>query len=188
MNGVSGAGTVVFSVQPGAGKAASGMMQTEWRRFGQQAFPRVAAGVGSSAPLVLAGVSGEALAAPSDGGAPVFASAQTARGALIVTGPMSVSDQITMAFAGPAGAGEGGFGGGGFNLTAACSPVPAAGRAAELNLPVPDYALVFAGRPDFAGAGGAASLELVALQAGWRAVVETLILSAEPKPTAVHNL
>jgi hypothetical protein len=57
--------------------------------------------------------------------------------------------------------------------------------AIDPNAPVPDYALVFSLQPM---SGSNALLQAISLRAEWRAVIEPLVMNAEPKPTVVDNL
>jgi hypothetical protein len=58
-------------------------------------------------------------------------------------------------------------------------------QPADPNALAPDYALVFSQQPV---SGSGASLQAICLRAEWRAVIEPLIMNAEPKPEVVHNL
>jgi hypothetical protein len=132
-------------------------------------------------PLVLTGVSGEALAPPPvEGAAAAFTAPltahRTAHGVFMASGPVSLGDQTIVTAPGEPAPG----------LKAAHPHASANGQAAaDPHIPVADYALVFAQQPD---SSASANLEQATLRAGWRAVVETLILTSEPKPEAVHNL
>jgi hypothetical protein len=55
----------------------------------------------------------------------------------------------------------------------------------DSNAPVPDYALVFSREPEGAQSS---SLRTTCLQTGWRAVVETLVLTGDPQPAVVRSL
>jgi hypothetical protein len=129
-------------------------------------------------PLVLAGVSGEAMPPPVKEAIVTFGAPSAASAKLVVSGPVSVGDQTTMTPMTPPDKPAP-------DLKVAQSPAPAGGQAAaDPHIPVADYALLFARQP----VSAAANLEQASLRAGWRAVVETLILTGKPKPAAVHNM
>jgi hypothetical protein len=143
-------------------------------------FPETSESPTARQPLVLRGISGEALATSVQDAKVAFAVSSKAPTVLVATGPISVGDQVVMSPSANAG----------FRLASAPA-TPVEGRPCAdtqppvADGPVADYALVFARRP--ASANGA-SLEQASLRAEWRAVVESLILTTEPEPTAVHNL